>query len=137
MSYILDTNIISALINRSSERVTNKFRYLLVRSVMFISCVTYFEVKGGLLAKNATRKLEIFNDLCSTKVGILYLEDQKILDRASQIYAELKLAGTPVGTPDILIAATAIERNLILVSHDRDMLRIRGAIVEDWLAPEE
>ena len=137
MSYILDTNIISALINRSSERVTNKFRYLLVRSLMFISCVTYFEVKGGLLAKNATRKLEIFNELCSTKVGILYLEDQKILDRASQIYAELKLAGTPVGTPDILIAATAIERNLILVSHDRDMLRIRGAIVEDWLAPEE
>jgi tRNA(fMet)-specific endonuclease VapC len=103
---------------------------------MFISCVTYFEVKGGLLAKNATRKLEIFNDLCSKKVGILYLEDQKILDRASQIYAELRLAGTPVGTADILIAATAIERNLILVSHDRDMLRIGGAIVEDWLAPE-
>lgn len=133
--YLLDTNIISALINSSSERVTQKFRYLLFRSLMFISCVTYFEVKGGLLAKNATRKLEIFDDLCSTKVGILYLEDQQVLDRASQIYAELKRAGTPVGTADILIAATAIERGLILVSHDRDMLRIPGATVEDWLAP--
>lgn len=136
MSYLLDTNIISGVINRN-ERLTRKFWSELVRASMFISCVTYFEVKGGLLAKNATRKLELFNDLCSKKVGILYLQDQDVLDCASQIYADLRRAGTPVGTADILIAATAITRNLILVSHDADMLRIRGATVEDWLAPSE
>ena len=134
MSYLLDTNIVSVLINSSSERIEKKIRYLLVRELIFISCITYFEVKGGLLAKNATRKLERFNNLCSTELTVLYLEDQKILDRASQIYADLRRAGTPVGTADILIAATAIERNLILVSHDVDMLRIREATVEDWLA---
>ena len=89
-----------------------------------------------MLAKNATRKLSKFNLFCSRKDRILYLDDRQLLDRASQIYAELRRAGTPVGTADLLIAATAIERGLILVSHDRDMLRIPGATVEDWLAEE-
>ena len=58
----------------------------------------------------------------------------EILERAATIYAELKRKGTLLEDADILIAATAITRGLILVSHDTDMLRVPGVIVEDWLA---
>lgn len=89
------------------------------------------------MAKNATRKLSAFNQLCNTRVSVIYLDDRDVLDCASQIYADLKRSGTPVGTADILIAATAITRGLVLVSRDRDMLRVRGATVEDWLDTAE
>lgn len=134
MSYLLDTNIVSGIINQN-ERVANKFRDLLFqKQAMFFSCITYFEILGGLLAKNASSKQYRFERLCQNDLTIIYLPDRDILDRAAQIYAELRRAGTPVGTADILIAATAIARGLILVSHDSDMQRIRGVTLEDWLA---
>lgn len=34
---------------------------------------------------------------------------------------------------DILIAATAIAQNQILVSHDSDMRRVEDLRLEDWL----
>ncbi len=43
---------------------------------------------------------------------------------------------TPVQDADILIAATAITQNLILVSGDSDMLRIQNITVENWLRTE-
>ncbi|NER36781.1 MAG: type II toxin-antitoxin system VapC family toxin, partial [Oscillatoria sp. SIO1A7] len=45
--------------------------------------------------------------------------------------------GTLLEDADILIAATAIARDLTLVSHDSDMLRVPGLKLEDWLATEE
>ncbi|MFM6404053.1 MAG: PIN domain-containing protein, partial [Microcystis sp.] len=44
----------------------------------------------------------------------------------------LRLKGTPIQMTDILIAATAISYNLIVVSDDSDMLRVQGLIVENW-----
>jgi len=98
--------------------------------------MTYYEVKGGLLAVNATRKLSIFEQLCIDRFQILFLSNLEIINRASEIYAELRRRGTPIQTADILIAATAAAAGLILVSHDSDMLRVSGVTVEDWLQIE-
>ncbi|MDJ1168062.1 PIN domain-containing protein [Roseofilum sp. BLCC_M154] len=56
-----------------------------------------------------------------------------IIHTASRIYANLRRKGTPIQFADILIAATALEQDLTLVSHDSDMLRIEGLKLEDWL----
>lgn len=136
MSHILDTNVVSGIINQN-ETVVNKFRQLLFEErEMSMSCITYYEAKGGMLAANATRKLANFNILCNTAIEVLYLDDRDILDVASDIYADLKRKGKPLETADILIAATAIARDLVLVSHDSDMLRIPGLALEDWLRTE-
>lgn len=103
---------------------------------LFISGITYYEVKKGLLAVNATRKLSTFNELCRREFRVLLLDSIEILDRASKIYADLRLRGTPIQDADILIAATAMTRGLILVSADSDMLRIRDITVENWLRTE-
>ena len=99
---------------------------------MFISGITYYEVKRGLLAINATRQLSEFNGLCR-RFRVLLLDNIEILDRASEIHSDLRLRGTPIQDADILIAATAITQNLILVSADSDMLRIQNITVENWL----
>lgn len=105
------------------------------RQEVFISGITYYEVKRGLLAANATRQLSDFNEFCR-KYRVLLLDNIEILDRASEIYADLRRRGTPVQNADILIAATAITRSLIVVSDDSDMLRIQNISVENWLRTE-
>ena len=105
------------------------------RQEVFISGITYYEVKRGLLAANATRQLSDFNEFCR-KYRVLLLDNIEILDKASEIYADLRRRGTPVQDADILIAATAITQGLIVVSDDSDMLRIQNISVENWLRTE-
>ena len=97
-----------------------------------MSCITYYEVKRGLLAVNATRKISDFLVLCQ-EAQVLLLDDLEIIERASEIYADLKRKGRQIQDADILIAATAIAQGLILVSDDSDMLRVQGLTVENWL----
>ncbi|MGK7903085.1 MAG: type II toxin-antitoxin system VapC family toxin [Hormoscilla sp.] len=136
MGYLLDTNIVTAIV-KNNEPVKKKYRQLdSLGQDVSISCITYYEVKRGLLAVNATRKLSIFNRFCQ-EVTVLFLDDMEIVERASAIHAALKRRGTPIGDADILIAATAIARDLTLVSHDSDMQRVPGLKLEDWLSTEE
>lgn len=133
MTYLLDTNIITAILKRN-EKIVQKLEAVGSQGQqVYISCITYYEVKRGLLYVNATRQLSEFEGLCR-RIPIILLDDLEILERAAEIHADLKLRGTPIQEADIFIAATAITRGLILVSHDSDMLRVRGVTVENWFA---
>ncbi|WP_334310657.1 PIN domain-containing protein [Dolichospermum circinale] len=99
---------------------------------MSISCITYFEVKRGLFAVKASKQLERFDDFCRD-FEIIFLDDLAILEKAAEIHANLRLRGLPIQTEDILIAATAIIKDFILVSNDSDLLRVEGLSLENWL----
>ena len=132
MNYILDTSIITAYM-RDDEKIRMKLKEIVIYGKkVFISGMSYYEIKRGLLAKKATKQLNIFNELCR-KIRILFLDNQEIFDRASEIYADLKQRGELISDADILIAATALARDLILVSDDSDFLRIKDVTVENWL----
>ena len=135
MSYMLDTNIVTAIL-KNNQRIEQKIQELRnQRQGLYISCLTYYEVKKGLMAVNATRQISIFENFCQV-VTILLLDDLEIIERASEIYADLKRKGRPIQDADILIAATVIAHGLILVSDDSDMLRVQGLTVENWLRTE-
>ncbi len=66
MSYLLDSNIVSYILKRNVI-VEQKFREVRrLKQDVFISCITYYEVKRGLIAINATRQLAEFNKFCQT-----------------------------------------------------------------------
>jgi tRNA(fMet)-specific endonuclease VapC len=132
MDYIIDTNIISALMKNDSEvkvRLQNTF---LNGSEVFISGLSYYEIKRGLLAISATNKLRIFNEICR-RFRILLLDDIRIFDMASEIYADLKQKGKLIKDADILIASTALVYEITLVSDDSDFIRIDNLSVENWI----
>lgn len=135
MNYLLDTNIVSYILKRNLT-LDRKLREV-NRSgdEVFISCITFFEVKRGLLAINATRQLADF-DTFVRKYDILFLDDIEIIEKACEIHAALKIKGTPIQEADVLIAATAITRGLILVSNDSDLLRVDGINLQNWLQTE-
>lgn len=132
MTYLLDTNIVTAILKRNERIILKLQEVRLHQQKLFISCLTYYEIKRGLLATNATRKMSVFNDFCRT-VSILLLDSLEIIERASEIHADLKQKGRLIQDVDILIAATAIARHLILVSDDSDLLRVDSLTVENWL----
>jgi tRNA(fMet)-specific endonuclease VapC len=55
------------------------------------------------------------------------------LVRFGRIKADLARRGRPVGDFDLLIASMALERNLVVVTHNRAHFKpIEGLQVEDW-----
>lgn len=102
---------------------------------MFISCITYYEVKRGLLAINATRQLVEFNKFCQV-YKIILVDDLEIIELACEIYVDLQRRGFTIQEQDILIAATVIARRLTLVSNDSDLLRVEGLSLDNWLSTD-
>jgi len=135
VTYLLDTNIVSYILRRNAT-VGRKLRDA-NRSgeEVFISCITYYELKRGLLYANATRQLAEFNQFYS-KYEVLFLDDIAILEKACEINVDLKRRGQTIQEQDIFIAATAIARGLILVSNDSDLLRVEGLSLENWLSTD-
>ncbi|MEH2232334.1 MAG: PIN domain-containing protein [Nostoc sp.] len=132
MTYLLDTNIVSYILRRNAT-VGSKLRDA-NRSgqEVFISCITYYEVKRGLLYANATRQLGDFNQF-SRKYEVLSLDDIEIIERACEIHVDLQRRGLKIQKADVLIAATAIARGLILLSNDSDLLRVQDINLQKWL----
>ena len=132
MSYLLDTNIVSFAL-KNNFQIRKKLKQLESQNpLVCISCITYFEVKRGLFAVKATKQLERFDEFCQD-YQIIFLDDLAILEKAAEIHANLRLRGLPIQTEDILIAATAIIKDFILVSNDSDLLRVEGLSLENWL----
>ncbi len=132
MTYVLDTNIITAILkdNEKIKRIAR--RKALEGKKIFINGISYYEIKRGLLAANATTKLTKFESLCKT-LGLVLLDTRDIFDIASKVYANLKQRGELLKDADILIASTVIHKNFILVSADTDFNRIKGLKIENWL----
>lgn len=130
MAYLLDTNIVTYILKRNPI-VDQRFREVLrLKQNVFISCITYYEVKRGILAINATRQLADFQKFCQTYKSLL-IDDIAIIEKACEIHVDLQRRGFTIQEQNIWIAATAITRGLILVSNDADLLKVSGVKLEN------
>ncbi len=132
MNYLLDTNIMSAILKNNPKVIKPLDNIRIQGEKVFMSGMTYYEIERGILAIKASRKLLYFEKLCND-YPVLLLDDMAIFKKATEIHADLKIRGLPIQDADVFIAATAMIHNLILVSHDSDLLRIPNLKLEDWL----
>ena len=132
MRYIIDTNIITAIMKNNEEVKMRAQEAILTGDDVFINGISYYEIKRGLLAKDARKQLLFFDKLCK-EYGLILLDNQSIFDRAAEIYAELQQKGELIEDADILIASIADTRNFTLVSDDSDFDKVQGLKVENWL----
>jgi len=133
MTYVLDTNIITSIL-KGNEKVKRKVREVIVgEEEIFINGISYYEIKRGLLAANATAQLSRFDLLCE-RLGLILLNDKSIFDEAAEIYATLSKKGAIIEDADILIASVVKASKFILISDDTHFNRIQGVRIENWLA---
>ena len=118
---------------RQPAAVARAHTYLAVHQRLTFSIMTRYEILRGLHAKRATTQLAAFDHLCRVSI-ILPLTDA-IVVRAATMYADLHQRGTLIGDADILIAATALEHGLVVVTNNENHYkRLLGLQLENWLA---
>ena len=139
MTYVIDTNIISEVLNSNDNRIKERIeKEILKGEDVFLNAISYYETKRGLLASNASKKLKKFEDFFLKNFELLMIDSQDILDIAAKIYAKLKLSGNlnKKGDADILIAAITLNKGYTLISNDIDFEKIKslgfGLLTENW-----
>lgn len=86
---------------------------------------------GAMRSNNPKRTLDRQQRFLLSFASLPFNDEAAIV--YGQIRARLALAGTPIGTCDLLIAAIALSNNLTLVTHNtREFERVEGLQVEDW-----
>jgi tRNA(fMet)-specific endonuclease VapC len=132
MGYLLDTNIVTAILKDNQLALNRLILVRKSRAGIYISFITYYETKRGLLHLDAKRQLLKFERFCST-IEVLLLNDLELIEIAAKIHADLRRRGRPIQDADIFIAATAIANHLTVVSNDADLKNIQTLSLENWL----
>jgi tRNA(fMet)-specific endonuclease VapC len=135
MAVLLDTDVLSAIMRKHPAALARSAEYLRDHPRLAFSIITRYEVLRGLSAKGAGAQAAAFDLFCSTSI-VLDLTDPVVM-RAADIYGRLHSEGRLIGDADILIAATALENGLRLVTNNgRHFSRIPGLSIDNWLTEQ-
>ena len=128
---LLDSDTLSFYLKQYPKVVAEAQNYLQQHQIFTFSIITRFEILRGMKANGATKGIKAFDSLCRQN-EIIELGDQ-IIVRAADIYADLYQRGLLILDADILIAATALENSLpIVTNNERHFNRITGLQVLNW-----
>ena len=96
-----------------------------------IPAVVIGELRAGFAAGQHRRRNEtlLSSFLARPSVSIVPI-DAETADCYATIFSSLRSAGTPIGTNDIWVAASAMQHGLRLLTADRDFLRVPQIRVE-------
>jgi len=132
-TYLLDTNHVSRLISERHpflQRVLHEAEF----GNTFVICVpvlTEFLFGIGILSR-AGQNLAIWRQLAPRFPCYRPAEREATL--AAELQIALRRRGWQLETVDALIAAVALQHELILLTTDKDFLAVPGLQIENWLA---
>jgi toxin FitB len=136
--WLLDTNILSELRRpRPEPKVVASVAAQPLES-LHISAVTLAEIRFGIeLVADANRRAEL-TDWLAHKVRPMFAQrvlpvTEEIMFKWRLLMEEGRKAGHTFSEPDLIIAATALEHGLTLVSRDtREYERARVPVFDPW-----
>ncbi len=141
MSYLVDTNVLSELRRKQADpQVVAWFGARSAQS-LFLSVLTLGEIRKGIAALGAgsggvdgARRQALSDwlevDLPTFFLGRILDVDVAVADRWGQLQAQ---AGRPLPAIDSLLAATALQHNLTLVTRNvRDFVGLGVSLVNPW-----
>jgi len=104
---LLDTDIILELLHEKRHEIGA------------ISIITLIEILRGIEDK---KRIKV-KDLLKKSFSVQRLDNEKIITYCS-LYRRLKKGGVLIPDTDLLIAATAMSRNMMLKTHDEHFTRL-------------
>ena len=129
--YLLDTNICIYAMKGLYPTVNE--RLLSIRpEKIFVSSVTVGELEyGAAKSRWGDRTREVMRSFLANYDVIPFDETDAI--HFGRFRAALATVGTPIGAYDVMIAAQAFARNLIVITHNtKEFGRIPSLALEDW-----
>ena len=132
---LLDTDTISEILRRRNATVEkHASRYLSEHSVFAYSVITHYEIVRGLLAVQATRKLQEYRVFASNTLVVPLAEP--VLERAAELWVEGHRNGKSHNDADLIIAASALTHARVLVTGNTSHFDwVPGLQLANWRQP--
>jgi toxin FitB len=136
--FLLDTNIISELVKPKPEANVTAWVENTDESLLYLSVLTLGEIRRGIAAlpqsrRRATWGAWLDKDFCARFEGRILAIDQEVADRWGLLTAAARNSGIVLPVIDGLLAATALEHNLTLVTRDTGQIPSTGvAVFNPW-----
>jgi tRNA(fMet)-specific endonuclease VapC len=131
--YLLDTNVLSEVIKKKPARtVIRRLREVSARK-LFTSSICVMELRHGASRHpdRGTFWARIERDVLA-RVRVLGVGSGEAL-RAGDVLTTLRAAGDAIELEDVLIAATALENDLVVVTRNvRHFSPVPDLAVESW-----
>ncbi len=129
--YLLDTNTCIFLKNKKAEHVLGRLRSAIDDGV-HLSSISVAEMQFGVYSSQHIEKNRIALIEFLAPFAILDFNDDDA-EEFGKLRSDLKLRGKLIGPYDMLIAAQALARDLVLVTNNTDEFsRIPRLKLEDW-----
>ncbi|HEY3800700.1 MAG TPA: type II toxin-antitoxin system VapC family toxin [Caulobacteraceae bacterium] len=137
MSFLLDTNALSALVGDRPEPHFARWWDSVAEDDLFVSVLSIGEIQRGLarLAPGRRRRglAEATDRLVAEYADRVLPIDEDIARRWGDLSARYRASGIVVGVVDELIAATALTANLVLVTRNvRHFDHAGCALLNPW-----
>ena len=132
MKYLLDTNICIYIIKKKPEEVIKRFLKMKPDSIG-ISSITVSELYYGVAKSSKPDENTIALEQFILPLTILNFSKEDSI-AYGRLRAKLEQKGKLIGAMDMLIAAQALNRDLILVTNnEREFKKIEGLSIENWV----
>ena len=120
MSYLVDTNVVSELRRKTPDQDVIDWFAQRPPSTLFLSVLTIGEIRKGIqgvIDEGRRQSLQdwLETDLKNFFTGRILSIDEAVAERWGQLVAS---AGRPLPAIDSLLAATAIEHDLMLITRN-------------------
>jgi predicted nucleic acid-binding protein len=139
--FLLDTNIPSELMRPRPESKVESWVDAQDMNSLFLSIVSIGELETGFttmqdVARRARLEASLERHLAVLFPGRVLPVTQAIAVQWSRLDGMRQLAGRPLSAPDGMIAATALEHGLTLVTrNEKDFTGLGVTIINPWLQP--
>jgi tRNA(fMet)-specific endonuclease VapC len=131
MPYCLDTNTCVDALRGARPGLVARFASLTPEDIQIPSMVRAELLHGALRSADPAQARRAVQRFLSPYEVVAF--DGEAADHYADIRCGLESRGMPIGPNDLVIAATARSRGLVLVTHNTDEFsRVPGLRLEDW-----
>lgn len=136
--FLLDTNVISELVKPRPPAKVTAWIETTDESLLYLSVLTLGEIQRGIASlpqsrRRATLEAWLNKELRARFDGRILLIDPEVADRWGLLTAAARNNGIVLPVIDGLLAATALEHNLTLVTRDTGHIPSMGvAVFNPW-----
>lgn len=138
MSYLVDTNVLSELRRKISNPGVLRWFEDRPASTLFLSVLTLGEIRKGIDLISDMDRRQVLVDWLEAELAVFFTGrilavDIAVADRWGRLVAG---AGRPLPAVDSLLAATALEHDLVLVTRNtKDFQSLGVSLINPWDTP--